>query len=65
MGASTLFPTFADAARASGKRLDPYQRRSCAEADSDPKVCSLWLMLRKGRIEMERTEAGVTFKVVR
>lgn len=63
-GEAMTYPTFTDAAKASGKRLDDSQRRSCAEADQNPSCCALWLMLRKGRIEMDRTAAGVTVRVV-
>lgn len=60
-----MYATFTDAAKASGKRLDESQRRSCADADGDPKVCSMTLFLRKGRIEMERTLAGVSVRVLK
>ena len=60
-----MYATFSDAAKASGKRLDDSQRRACADADSDPGCGGLTLFLRKGRIELERTPAGVTFEVVK
>ena len=59
------YPTFTDAAKASGKRLDESQRRACADADSDPGCGGLTLFLRKGRIEMGRTPAGVLWRVVK
>ena len=59
------YPTFTAAAKATGKRLDDSQWRACADADRDPLCGALTLMLRKGRIEMGRTMAGVTVRVVR
>ena len=59
------YPTFSDAAKASGKRLDEYHRRACADADGDPACGRLTLFLRTGRIEMEWTPAGVTVRVVK
>ena len=65
MGASTLFPTFADAARASGKRLDPYQRTRIAECDRDTRSAGIDLMLRGGkRLSLARTDRGVTWEVI-
>ena len=59
------YPTFTDAAKAAGKRLDESHRRSVADADGDPTCGALTLFLRKGRIEMERTPAGVLWRVVK
>lgn len=59
------YPTFTDAAKASGKRIDDSQRQACADADRDPLCGGLTLMLRTGRIEMGRTAAGVAVRVIR
>ena len=59
-----MYANFSDAAKAAGKRLDDSQRRSVSDADGDPTCGGLTLFLRKGRIEMERTPAGVTVRVV-
>lgn len=59
------YPTFTDAAKASGKRLDESQRRACAEADADASCCALTLFMRRGMLELRRERAGVTWWVQR
>ena len=54
-----------EAAQASGKRLDDSQRQMVARADRDPACCGLAILLRKGRIEMERGPAGVSVRVLK
>ena len=58
------YPTFTDAAKASGKRLDASQKASLRVADADPTCCAVDLFLRKGRLVLRRVEGGVTWQVI-